>query len=281
MHPYLLHVPAQHVQVLWNDVLTVGGVLVCVLLAPHWARSLEGLDPRATRRALLLLGLAALAGGRMHFLLNHAALFADRPLDALRLWTGGYHIGGGLVALALAMPWVTRRQGLPLGRFADAIVPGIGVALVMARTGCLLHGCCFGRTTSLPWALVFPIDSTVHRFHLETARVGAEATGSLPVHPLQLYFAAVGLLLIVGALWLRPRRAYPGQVALLALVVFSASTVVLERFREAYGASPRWGAWTQLEWTALVLTAVSVVGLGVAEVRHRRGGARRRAAVAA
>jgi prolipoprotein diacylglyceryltransferase len=103
----------------------------------------------------------------------------------------------------------------------------------------------------------------------------------LPVHPLQLYFAAVGLLLIVGALWLRPRRAYPGQVALLALVVFSASTVVLERFRETYGASPRWGAWTQLEWTALVLTAVSVVGLGAAEVRHRRRDARRRAAVAA
>jgi phosphatidylglycerol:prolipoprotein diacylglycerol transferase len=274
MHPHLLHVP---VELLWNDVLTVGGVLVCVLLAPRWAQALEGLDPRATRRALLLLGLVALVGGRLHFLLNHAAIYAGRPFDALRLWTGGYHIGGGLIAIAIAMPWATRRQGLPLGRFADAIVPGIGVALVMARTGCFLHGCCFGRPTTLPWAIVFPADSAVHRFHLETERLASGAAASLPVHPLQLYFAAVGLALIVGSLWLRPRRAYPGQVTLLALVAFSASTVVLEGLREVYGASPRWGAWTQLEWTALLLTAVSVTGLAVAEVRHRRRGPRHEA----
>jgi phosphatidylglycerol:prolipoprotein diacylglycerol transferase len=248
MHPVLIDLPALHIHVLWNDVLTVGGVLACILIAPYWAERSEGLDRRAVRRALLFLGLIALVGGRLHFLLNHAALYAERPLDALRLWSGGFHIGGGLLAIALAMPWVTRRNGLPLGRFADAIIPGIGLAIVMARTGCLLHGCCFGQVTEHPWGIHFPFDSSVHRYHIETERLAADALQSLPVHPLQIYFAAIGLLLIVGAIGLRPRRAYPGQIALLALVVFSSSTVMLERFREIYGASPRWGAFTQLEW---------------------------------
>lgn len=279
MHPNLLDLPAQNIHVLWNDVLTIGGVVMTILISPYWAQRSEGLDPRAVRRALLLLGLAALLGGRLHFLLNHASMFAGRPLDALKP-TGGYHIGGGILAVALTMPWITRRLGLPLGRFADAIIPGIGLAIVMARTGCFLHGCCFGRVTNAPWAIVFPFDSSVHRFHVETDRLAPDALVSLPVHPLQIYFGAIGLLLIVGALWLRSRRAYPGQVALLALVVFSASTVLLERLRESYGASPLWGPFTQLEWTALALTVVSVVGLGMAEILHRRG-ARRTAAVPA
>jgi phosphatidylglycerol---prolipoprotein diacylglyceryl transferase len=251
------------------DVCIILAIALALLVGPRWAARLEGLPPRAVRAALLWLAVIVLYGGRLHFLLNYGAAYRGRLLAALAPW-GGFHIGGGIIALALAMPWVTRRYGLPLGRFADSIAPTIGLGVAVARLGCLLQGCCFGAQCAVERGMHAPPGSPAFEFHLQQGWLAAGATQSLPVYPLQLYFIAAALLVMGTAWWLAGRKRWDGQVALVALLLFSASTAGLEVLRADIGMRVYWGPMPQLTWTALAMTAASLGALAAGELAHRR-----------
>ena len=107
--------------------------------------------------------------------------------------------------------------------------------------------------------------------HVTMGLVPEDATGTAPVHPLQLYFAASGLLLTGVALWHHRRKRWDGEVALGGLLLFSISAGALESFRADDPWRTYWGRLPQLEWTALAMTAASLSALGVAELAYRRG----------
>jgi len=158
---------------------------------------------------------------------------------------------------------------LPLGRFADGFLPTVGVGIAIARVGCFLHGCCFGTLCSWPWCVTFPRDTYIYQYHADLGVLPPGAERTLPIHPLQLYFCAAGLLITAAALWWHPRKRYHGEVALVGLVLFSTSTALLEFLRA--DAQPRlyWGALPQLTWIALAMSVASLVALAGAELAHR------------
>jgi phosphatidylglycerol:prolipoprotein diacylglycerol transferase len=245
-------------------------VLACALLAPLWAARREGLDPRRVRASLLILAVVALAGGRLHFVANHPAFYVDGWARALLPTGGGFHIGGGIVAMALLAPWVTRRLGVPLGKFGDALVLPVGLAIMVARLGCFLHGCCVGDVCQGPWCIAYPAGSGVFGVQLDQHLIPPNAAWSLPVLPLHLYFLAAGLAVVCLGYWLEPRKRYDGQVALFGLLLFSTSTAALELLRAADGSSPLWGPLPQLVWTGIGMSVASFSGLVVAEVVYAR-----------
>ena len=161
-------------------------------------------------------------------------------------------------------------DGLPAWRLADATVPVVGVGIAIARLGCFLHGCCFGTLCAWPWCVTFPRDTYIYQYHLDLGVLPLGAERTLPIHPLQLYFAAAGLAITAAGLWLHPRKRYDGEVALVALVIFSISTAMFEFLRA--DAQPRlyWGSLPQLTWIALAMSAASVTALAAAELVHRR-----------
>jgi phosphatidylglycerol:prolipoprotein diacylglycerol transferase len=270
VHPVLLEVPAFGLTVRSYHTLIGVAVLVCLWLGPRWLERLEGLEPRRTRRALLLCGLAVFAGSRLHFVLAHWDDFAGRRLDALAVWSGGLHAGGGIVLLALATPVVARRLALPLGRFADGLAPTVGVGIAIARLGCFLEGCCFGTPCRLFWCVPFPQSAYVYELHATLGMLPPAAARSAPIHPLQLYFAGAGLMLTVVALWLHARRRWDGQVGLVALLLHSGSAAALEWLRADHHPRVHWGPLPQLEWVALAMTAAALGALVIAEAAHRR-----------
>ncbi len=251
------------------DVCILLAIVVALLVGPRWAVRLEALPRRAVGAALLWLALIVVLGARLHFLLNYGAAYRGRLLDALLPW-GGFHIGGGIIALAVCMPWVTRRYGLPLGRFADGITPTIGLGVALARLGCLLQGCCFGAQCAADRGMHAPPGSPAFEFHLQQGWIGATATQSLPVYPLQLYFIAAALSVMAVSWWLAPRKRWDGQVALVGLLLFSASTAGLELLRADIGMRVYWGAVPQLTWTALAMSAASLGGLAAGALAQRR-----------
>ena len=65
----------------------------------------------------------------------------------------------------------------------------MALGLGIARIGCFLNGCCFGKPTHLPWGVIFPADSPA----------GWAYEGVTRVHPTQIYetMAAVCMFLIL------------------------------------------------------------------------------------
>jgi phosphatidylglycerol---prolipoprotein diacylglyceryl transferase len=222
-----------------------------------------GFPARQSLLALVLVAVAILLGSKMLFLVEHTFFPYDDPspagaegfFDAAR---HGFRIPGGILLMAAAVPFICRALALDTRRFVDAFIPCIGVAVVFIRVGCFLHGCCFGARTDGPFGMIFPAGSRVYEYQLLQHEVAWPATQALPVVPLQLFFATLGLLMFgFGVYWQRTKR-FDGEVWANVYLLFFAGTFVLEFLRPA-----------PLHLN-LILTATTVVVTAVVGARTRQ-----------
>src|SRR3954470_9854534 len=135
-----------------------------VLLAAAYLLGLRLAMVRASRRGLdatrvLDLGIyiiiSALVGAKLLLLVTDFQTFRSNPAELLSLArSGGVFYGGLILAVAVALIYI-RRIGLPLWTTCDVFAPGIALGHVIGRFGCFFAGCCYGKPTSVPWAITF------------------------------------------------------------------------------------------------------------------------------
>jgi len=143
-------------------------------------------------------------------------------LDSLlRAEFAGFYLPGGILVASLcgmAACAILRVDGW---KMVDAMAPGLALGSAVMRVGCFLNGCCFGRETSLPWGVVFPMGSPAHLYRA-AGRFDALFREPAPVHPTQLYELAAGLTAAAFAVTLLRRRLPDGVAAMSALICFLA-----------------------------------------------------------
>lgn len=164
---------------------------------------------------------------------------------------------GAIAGLGLGHVLVSRARGIAAGRALDTLAAPIGAMIVIARIGCFFAGCDFGRPTTVPWALAYPPVTPAFRAQLEAGLVQASAERTLPVHPTQLYEAAVGLVVLVAALAAR-RPGRDGDRFAAAALTYAAGRIVVDVFR---GDLARGGT---LGLTATQALALALAGAAVA-----------------
>lgn len=179
-------------------------------------------------------------------------------------WAGGLTYYGGLAGASLAAWWLLRRDGFPFWKAADMAGFAIPLGLTFGRMGCLLAGCCFGATCSLPWAVSFPWLSAASEEQFRDHLLPSAKTWSLPVHPTQLYESAASLAIASAcALVVQPRKRYDGQVFATSMALYAVARFALETLRR----DDRGGA--------LGLSTSQLLGVGLltaaALVHWRRG----------
>lgn len=163
--------------------------------------------------------LGIILGGRIGYVLFYnPSYFAANPLEIFQIWGGGMSFHGGFIGCVLAVLLFARRRGisiLSLGDLTCAVGP---IGLFLGRLANFINGELWGRTTDVPWAMVFP------------------GGGPLPRHPSQLYEAALeGLvLLIVLAVLIYRRGALkkPGLIVGAFAVGYALARSFCEFFRE-------------------------------------------------
>ena len=180
----------------------------------------RGLDPQAVTDLSFYVILAALVGSRLFFvLLNYQAYVRD-PLAGLKVWEGGLVFYGGLLLATPMAALYIHKKSLPLGNLADAFAPPLALGHAIGRWGCFFAGCCYGKPTDLPWAVIF---TDLHSL----------APRDVPLHPAQLYSSLMNagiFLALIG--WERWRRERPsGQIFWLYLFLYSAGRFAVEFFR--------------------------------------------------
>lgn len=148
------------------------------------------------------------------------------------IMAGGLTYYGGFIGASLVAVWQLRRDRFPFWRAADMAGMFVPLGLGYGRMGCLLAGCCFGRTCALPWALRFPAHSPAADKQVELGLLHSTADASLPVHPTQVY-ESIGCLVLAAilTLHLHGRKRYDGQVFLAFVAGYATLRFGIEFFR--------------------------------------------------
>ncbi len=202
-------------------VLVALGFLTGLWVTVRLARR-SGLNGELITNLAIYAALAGLLGAK---LLMIAFDWPDVQIFSLAFWQAAGVFQGGLILALLMAYFYLRRNKLPMLESCDAFAPGIAIGHAIGRLGCFAAGCCWGKTTTLPWAV---------KFHNPDAWALTGVPLEMPLHPSQLYEAATETLLFAFLYWRFNKKHEPGQIIGLYLVLASIARFLIEftRFHE-------------------------------------------------
>lgn len=125
-----------------------------------------------------------------------------------------YH--GGAIGVFLASIIFCHKRQIHFWRFADLLCPTIPLGYTFGRIGNFINGELYGKITSMPWGMYFPLDFT-HRLR----------------HPSQLYEAFFEGIVLFIILWsIRKKGSFEGFLLALYLIGYGLIRFIIEFFRE-------------------------------------------------
>ena len=215
MHPTLLKIPifggfAIHTY----GVMLAIGFLCAVGFCVHQARR-YGEDPQKILDVCFYILLAAIIGSRVYFVAIEWPYFAANPKQIFNIASGGLVFYGGAIGGILTAIFFMRRWKMPIWRTCDLLAPAIPIGIFFGRLGCFSAGCCYGRETHLPWAVIFKNPDTL-------------ALPDVPLHPTQLYASLDGLILFVVLVLLQRVKRFHGQIFCAFLIGYAFLRYVVE-----------------------------------------------------
>jgi phosphatidylglycerol---prolipoprotein diacylglyceryl transferase len=174
---------------------------------------------------VLWIALGIVVGGRLGFVLFYEpSYFLANPWEIPALWQGGMSFHGGLLGVVLAVWAFAKVKGinpLSLGDVASAATP---FGLFFGRLANFINSEVVGRTTDVPWAMVFP------------------GAGPEPRHPSQLYEAALEGVLLFIILRIATHRCHaltrPCTVFGLFLIFYGIFRSLVELVRDPHLGHP-------------------------------------------
>ena len=168
---------------------------------------------------VLWITLGIILGGRIGYVLFYNLdRFLEHPAEIVQVWKGGMSFHGGFVGCVLAVVLFALKRHIPILSLGDVTCAVGPIGLFLGRLANFVNGELWGRTTDVPWAMIFPGD----RDHL-------------PRHPSQLYEATLeGLVLLVVLHVLIRRGALrrPGLIIGAFAIVYAVMRSFCELFRE-------------------------------------------------
>ncbi|MGC8778539.1 MAG: prolipoprotein diacylglyceryl transferase [Candidatus Caldatribacteriaceae bacterium] len=189
------------------------------LTGVFWAlyhSSRYGVSKEAVMEVASLCVIGAVVGSRLAYVLLNWDYYRENLWKILAVREGGLTFYGGIAgALLLAVPYILRRK-YRLAAFFDLFSPPLALGYAIARVGCFLNGCCYGRVSTysfFPLGVKFP--------HLSGFR-----------YPTQIYSLVYSLVIFFILLRLSQRSHFPGELFLDYLWLYGLARFFMEYWRE-------------------------------------------------
>jgi phosphatidylglycerol:prolipoprotein diacylglycerol transferase len=263
MHPVVFNIGSFTIHS--YGVMMALAFLACVGVSVRLGRR-EGRSPSEVSDLLCWTMLCGIVGARVAHVLAFFSLYAADPVSVLYIHEGGLVFYGGFIGAALGIVgFAWRRREEPL-KLLDLVAVGLPLAHAFGRLGCFLNGCCFGKIHHGALSVRFPFTSQAGQFHYGHDHIANEhvrvlvynywyqgGTGqsfkdgmsdllaqglitqsdfaTLPLYPVQLYEAAINILVFVLLYRFFNRRKRAGTVATLYLLVYSVARFGMEFLR--------------------------------------------------
>jgi len=165
----------------------------------------------------IILGI--ILGGRLGYILFYnLPHYLESPAEMLAVWQGGMSFHGGMIGLVTAMYIFSRKHNMRFLALVDIVSCVAPIGIFLGRIANFINGELYGRTTDVPWAVIFP------------------RGGDLPRHPSQIYEAlleglAILLILFIVANFTKARQK-EGMLSGMFLVFYGIFRCFVEFFRE-------------------------------------------------
>ncbi len=182
--PYLFQVDVPKLGTIgptWYGLMYVVGFLLGYQWAKHRIKRLPTWTELQISDLLTYAIVGVIVGGRVGYVLfYHLDLFLANPAYLFKITEGGMSFHGGLLGVAIAVFLFARKHDKGWVETCDFVTPIVPIGLFFGRIGNFINAELWGKTTDVPWGVVFPNG------------------GPLPRHPSQLYEALLeGLLLFI------------------------------------------------------------------------------------
>ncbi|MBN2168583.1 MAG: prolipoprotein diacylglyceryl transferase [Actinobacteria bacterium] len=209
MHPELFHIGG--ITIYSYGVFLALGFIVAALVG---RRRLE--EMYRNPDILLDLVLAAVVGGilgaRLFYILGHWSYYMANKGEIFKFNMDGLVFYGGLIFGLLFTFAVGRLRHVRVWTIMDLCGLCVPLAMAITRIGCFMNGCCYGKTTSMPWGITFP------------ELVGAR-------HPTQIYELILDLALFAFLWYMRDKFTREGMAFFVFVMGYSTIRFTMEFFR--------------------------------------------------
>lgn len=166
-------------------------------------------------KALWYLG-AFLVGGRVIAILAEYRVYLNDPLRVFMVHDGNFSFLGAAIGVGVLLYVISRESRATYLQWLDIFVPAITFGLFFDWIGKFAAGQDYGTPTDVFWAVTY--DAINVRY-------------TVPIHPVQLYYAFFYLFLTFGLLIVRKYAARAGWETLVGIVLASLATIFFESFR--------------------------------------------------
>ena len=214
-------------EIRWYGVLYAVGLLVAYQFMVREATRRK-LNTELIANGLIIISIAALAGGRLYHVVDAWDRYAANPIGALIPPYEGLGAPGGIITGVIALTVLLRRWKQSPWGWVDVAGPAILVMQAIARWGNWFNQELYGLPTDLPWGLA--VECAYRTVETSCSAIGEGAR----FHPLFLYESLSGLAgaLALPALGERLKgRITPGLIGLSALAWYAVTRLLLEGLR--------------------------------------------------
>ncbi|MCM8829847.1 MAG: prolipoprotein diacylglyceryl transferase [Candidatus Omnitrophica bacterium] len=209
MHPEFLKIGS--FVIYWYGVFVAAGVLVGGFIFQKTAYK-QGYSTQFISNLLFWVVVWGLIGGRSLHILVHISYYYRNPFDILRIRNGGLAVEGAVITVLIFLIVYSRMKKFNLRELLDIIALSTPLGQAIGRFGCFLNGCCYGKPTDIFFGVKFPFSVK-------------------KVHPTQLYYSALYILLFFFLRALYKRRLKPGIVFSSYMLGFSLVRYLVDILR--------------------------------------------------
>ncbi|MFH1147900.1 MAG: prolipoprotein diacylglyceryl transferase [Pseudomonadota bacterium] len=244
MHPILFRIGGLTVHT--YGLFVAIGFLMGMALAVRESRRL-GIDPEKTANLFFWIVISAIAGSRLLYIIVEFRSFVSAPLETVKIWKGGLVFYGGLILAVIVAVFYIRRNGMPLWRTMDILVPSLAIGQVFGRTGCFFAGCCYGRPANGRFAVTFTNPDSLAPLYI-------------PLHPVQLYEAAAVFVIFLVLWTVRRAKRFEGRLVWIYLTLYSGARFLIENYRGDPRGRVLGNVFSTGQFISLVLILAGVLG---------------------
>ncbi len=223
------------------------GVFLCILLMTRSARRFGFPPSEKVMDLVFVVVFSGFLGARLFYVVQEWEWYRSHLWEIFQIWKGGLVYYGGMIGSFLSLFIYLRGVRLPILQTTDFLITHVPLAHAFGRLGCFLNGCCYGKSSTLPWAVRFPFPPEA-------------------VHPTQAYELLFNLSLFGLLFWYYPRRRFAGEGIILYLVTYSLGRFLLEFFR---GDQPlSFFGYSLHQILSLLFIAVAIASYGIHRLRR-------------